>query len=173
MLPVIPVDSGNNIHEERLEQLYDYWKEKCGGRPAPAHTDIDPVEIPELLGYLNIFDVRDDPRDFLVRLNGSRIAEMLGGDITGKLLSEVDWGKDGELCRAAFERCVDECRPLRLETSLAFCGKPYATQRLIVLPLCGESGRIERIITAHAQTKTPPMAEQVGRPLEADSRTNP
>lgn len=150
MLAATPIGASLEIANARLRRLYDYWEAKRGERVAPTRRDINPVEIPDLLGFVNIYEVQEGPRDFKVRLNGSEVAEMLGQEITGKYCSTVISGPDAVRCKAAFDICVDRCSPAIVETSLAFCDKPYITQTMIVLPLSSAGERVDMIITAHS-----------------------
>ena len=150
MLAATPVGASSEIADARLRRLYEYWNAKREDRPAPTRRDIDPVEIPDLLGFVNIYEVQDEPRDFKVRLNGSEVVEMLGQDITGKFCSTVISGPDAGSYKTAFDICVDQCRPVIVETSLAFCGKPYMAQTIIVLPLSSAGESVDMIVTAHS-----------------------
>ena len=150
MLEAGRVGGSADIQDRRLRRLYEYWVEKRGDRRAPARADINPTEIPDLLGYVNIFEVQDKPRDFKVRLNGSEVTRMLGQEITGKWWSDVISGEAAERCGQAFAICVDEWMPAIVETSLAFCGKPHAAQTFVALPLSADGRRVDTIITAHS-----------------------
>lgn len=145
-----PVRASSEITDARLRRLYEYWGAKQAGRRAPARCDIDPVEIPELLGFVSLFEVQNDPRDYKVRLNGTEVAEMLGQEITGKFCSTIMSGSEAVDCKAAFDLCVDQCLPTTVETSLAFCDKPYMAQAIIILPLSSDGERVDMIITAHS-----------------------
>ena len=150
MLAASPVGASSEITDGRLRRLYDYWNAKRGDRPAPSRRDIDPVEIPDLLGFVNIFEVQDEPRDYKVRLNGSEVSEMMGQEVTGRYYSTILSGSDAVRCKAAFDLCVDQCRPTIVETSLAFCGKPYMAQTIVALPLSSDGERVDMIVTAHS-----------------------
>ncbi len=144
------ITSDSEIPNGRLRALYNYWNKKRGERRAPTRAEIDPVEIPELLGFVNLYDVRQEPRDYLVRLNGSEVAAMLGRDITGMWCSNVVSGEDGERCHSAFAMCIDDWSPTLVETSLDFCGKDHAAQLLLVLPLSDDGEVVNKLMTAHA-----------------------
>ncbi len=144
------ITSDCEIPNGRLRALYNYWNKKRGERRAPSRVDIDPVEIPELLGFVNLYDVRQEPRDYLVRLNGSEVAAMLGQDITGMWCSDVVSGEDKDRCHAAFAMCVDDWSPTLVETSLDFCGKDHASQLLLALPLSDDGETVNKLMTAHA-----------------------
>jgi hypothetical protein len=144
------ITSDGEIPNGRLRALYKYWNKKKGERRAPGQAEIDPIEIPELLGFVNLYDVRQEPRDYLVRLNGSEVAAMLGQDITGMWCSRVISGEDGERCHSAFAMCVDDWSPALVETSLSFCGKDHAAQLLLALPLSDDGETVNKLMTAHA-----------------------
>jgi len=150
MLSAAPVGGPSDIADLKLRRLYQYWAGKRAGRVVPLRRDIDPVEIPELLGIVNLFEVRGNPRDFRVRLNGTAVAEMTGRDVTGEFCSSIMCGDDAVRCKEAFEMCVDRRAPVTVETSLAFCGKPYMSQTIVVLPLSSDGERVDMIITAHS-----------------------
>ena len=150
MLEPCVVKNAAAIGEPRLLRLYEYWNEKRGLRKAPLRNDIDPVEIPELLGFLNLYDVRGEPRDYFVRLNGSEIANMLCRDVTGKLSSEVLDGEDRARCHKAFSICIENWQPALVETSMGFCDKPYAIQTVLALPLSSDGIHVDMIVSGHA-----------------------
>lgn len=144
-----PVTSSSFIQDPLLRYFYEYWDSKRGEKLAVAYKDINPVEIPDLLGHLNIYEVSPAPRDFRVRLNGTRVSEMLGQDVTGKWCSSVTSGEDGVRCKATFNICVDKRTPALTSTSLAFCGKPYGAQTLLAVPLSTDGEKVDMIASAH------------------------
>lgn len=150
MLDASRIGGAIEIREYRLRSLYEYWDSKRGDRRAPTRVEIDPTDIPDLLGYVNLFEVREEPRDFRVRLNGTAVADMLGQDVTGRWCSEVTSGEDALRCKQAFDLCVDQWVPVLVQTSLAFCGKPHAGQTIVALPLSGDGRRVDMMITAHS-----------------------
>src|SRR5579885_3127635 len=50
------------IRDDRLQQVYDYWRGKTGARGLPSRRDIDPTEIPHLLPHLMLVDVLGNGR---------------------------------------------------------------------------------------------------------------
>lgn len=77
-----------NFQRPELVEFLEYWKGKCGGRQFPARADIVPREIGPLLPWLHMHDVRNDDREFHIRLLGTKLAETFGkGDLRGQPLS--------------------------------------------------------------------------------------
>lgn len=74
---------------------------------------------------------------------------MRGLEVTGNLCSTVMSGDDAVRCKVAFDMCV-QCVPTIVQTSLAFCGKPYLAQTVIILPLSSDGDRADMMITAHS-----------------------
>ncbi len=146
----IRITNASEIENQRLRRLYEYWDEKRAGRRAPARSEIDPTEIPDLLGYVNLLDVQDNPRDYRVRLHGTEVTRMMGREVTGKWCSEFFVGADADCCRRAFAIVVEEWTPALAETSLAFCGKPYTGQTLVAVPLSADGRRVDSVIVAHS-----------------------
>src|SRR3546814_4999287 len=76
------------VHPE-LAALRDYWLSKCGARRMPARSAIDPLEMKRWLGHLVLHEVIDGGRDFLCKVYGSVLAEMLHHDRSEEHTSEL------------------------------------------------------------------------------------
>lgn len=77
------------IRTEALRQLLVYWYDKRGGRTFPALSDIDPTDIPTVLGQIWLCDRLADSGRFRYRLAGEKINAFWGQSIAGKHLDEV------------------------------------------------------------------------------------
>ena len=53
--PAYPVPE--HLDDPRLRAIFDYWRSRFRGSLLPARTDIDPIQIPALLGHINIIEV--------------------------------------------------------------------------------------------------------------------
>lgn len=95
----------DEIRHALLRALYAYWDDRRGGRIMPARSDLDPVDIPDLLRHLILLDVTHDPLRFRVRLYGTEVAELRGRDLTGRYLYEGEPTAIG-----------DQTRPWNVET---------------------------------------------------------
>jgi hypothetical protein len=93
----------DEIRHALLRALYAYWDDRRGGRIMPARSDLDPVDIPDLLRHLILLDVTHDPLRFRVRLYGTEIAERAGRDPTGKTFDELYAGVYLETAKQTYE----------------------------------------------------------------------
>lgn len=87
------------VRSGSLSRLYDYWVKKCDGQRLPSRSAIDPSELAPMLGRLALIDVEPTPLRFRVRLIGSELAELNGGDSTGRYL---EMGREGSSQRDIF-----------------------------------------------------------------------
>ena len=66
-------------------ELYAYWQEKRGARPAPERTDIEPGAIRAVLADAFILAL-DRGAGHPIRLAGTRMCALFGREIKGEVL---------------------------------------------------------------------------------------
>lgn len=71
-----------------LARLLGHWHDLRGERPLPRRIDFDPLDVRYALGTLNIIEVREDRR-FVVRLQGTKVREMMSQDLRGVDIADV------------------------------------------------------------------------------------
>lgn len=72
-----------------LREVLTYWRRQCASRAMPSRQDLDPLDIPSLLGGIMLADVMQNPLDFRYRLVGTGIADRLARDDTGARFSQL------------------------------------------------------------------------------------
>lgn len=72
-----------------FRDLVALWRRKCGGRPMPLRSEIDPIELKAHLGGLVMIECLADQDDFRYRLIGTRVVQAYGRDSTGKTVREL------------------------------------------------------------------------------------
>ncbi|MDQ0394062.1 PAS domain-containing protein [Labrys monachus] len=132
--------------------LYGYWDNLRGSRPAPERVDIDPAAIRRVLGDTFIVEV-DRARAFPFRLAGTRMCALLGRELRG--VSLLDRWAD----RRALEDLV-----LGVSNDLDACivnlvGTTLQEERLglelLLLPLHHRSRANGRILGSLTPDETP------------------
>lgn len=83
------VDSVAPVRNQALRQLLAYWHDKRGERALPGLRDIDPTDIPAVLGQVWLCDRLADSGRFRFRLAGEKINAFWGYSIAGKHLDEI------------------------------------------------------------------------------------
>lgn len=116
------------LTQRPLRRLLAHWQDRRGHSPWPSRTDIDPVDLKDLLGWLMLIEREGD--DFRYRLVGSKIVEITQLDATGQTL--------GALPEADYYAMVrSNCR-LVVETGMPNASRYHHT-------LNGRTARFERL----------------------------
>lgn len=72
------------VCSRRIHRCWSYWNQQRGDRLMPTRGDIDPVEIADLLPYIVLTEVLNDPPYLVYRLVGTKQVAMRGRDPTGQ-----------------------------------------------------------------------------------------
>lgn len=129
-------------------ETFDYWTSKVRNRTIPARRDLDPCEIFNLLPWLILTDVFDDPLDFRYRLIGTQIVAQARRDLTGKRFSELDHAGPGSTVWTDRVKVVETRRSVF--STPPYCGPKagIASVSEIHLPLSGDGRTVDMILTA-------------------------
>ena len=142
----LPADCVDDLHDARLQRLYDYWRGRCAGTAMPARTVVDPLDFRYILGYVTLVEVELAPRRYRFRLDGSILAMLSGMDYTGKYLDELGMPDYIDFVAASYDRVVDNLRPYAYRKQGAFEKKTFNEETLI-LPL-GREPTVEHLMVA-------------------------
>ncbi len=132
----------------QLAFLLRYWEglPRQTNAPGPHLKLIDPLDMREALGFVALIDIVDGGADFLYRVDGTRIAERYGADLTGRRTSETDKGSYAAAFLVAIYRAaLKRAEPVFSEHYPSPRSSTAKWSR-IVLPLTGDSGRIEHFL---------------------------
>lgn len=72
----------SEITSSTVKRMADYLARKRGDRPMATRADFEPTEVRDMLPYVVLVDIQDDPLRVFYRLVGTRIAEFYG-EFTG------------------------------------------------------------------------------------------
>lgn len=142
--------SGRAFRAQLLTQgqreLFDYWRLAAAERRMPARSDFDPLRVPRLLPSIGLIEVRGGLAEAVIRLAGTRLRDIYGGEITGKLASEVFSGTQADYWHRVHARVLGEGVPL----SGAVKGPARDREHVILfwmrLPLSEDGGTVDRIL---------------------------
>jgi hypothetical protein len=157
-LPPIKRDRSARFEHIATAEAHAYWRGLCRGRPFPARTDIDPVNMREFLTNVALvqFGRRSgDQMEFSIRLAGDHV-ESVFGPISGRALSESLRPQLQERWRHVFGLTIAEAAPLRFFGKVGF--KTWLDAELLLAPLSGAQGSIEYLFAAFAAWRNRPEA---------------
>lgn len=141
------MDLTEAIQNPLLRDLYAHWEARRGGRRYPSRADFDPVELRALLGNIILIDVLREPLRFRFRLHGTRLAERVGYDLTGRMLDDLPDPEFREVARASFTAVAESGEPL-----IARRNRRLDSQRLryetVMLPLSNDGRTVDMLLVA-------------------------
>ncbi|MBL8808393.1 MAG: PAS domain-containing protein [Rhodospirillales bacterium] len=134
------------IRSNRLRRFYAYWHARRLDRAMPARGDIDPTEMPWMLGYVSLHDVLPDG-GFRFRIDASNTSAMFNVDMTGRRVDEYPVPEIRERIRTALETVVLTRQPLRSDLDYATRYDRWRYERL-VLPLAADGRTPDMLMSA-------------------------
>lgn len=134
------------IRSARVRRLHEYWKAKSsrdGG--LPLRQDIEPADLRDLLPFIMLVDVEQDPPRFRYRLVGTRIVEFNHLEFTGRYLGTIGW-QDEELLLNAYAEVATERRPLFGYYTWELRSGGLGNCEFVLLPLGDEGGSVTQVL---------------------------
>ena len=101
----------------------------------PHRKDIHPSHFPRLLPGISLLEARRDEGRCLVRLAGTRLRDVYEREITGLYVDELDWGDKGSYWLAAYDRALNEGKPVQGVVRAPRQNKEHLVQYWLRLPL--------------------------------------
>ena len=129
------------------EELFAYWASLRDGARLPARCDLDPAGMKRLLPTVSLIDVaRRDPMDFRIRLAGTGLYGVYGGEITGKSLSDIYSTSAADYWRVELGKVISERRPTVGVHNLAWRGASHLSILWLRLPLAANGSEVDMIL---------------------------
>ena len=131
-----------------MQRFYEAWSEMPSNNEnaVPSVDDFDVFKFRAAMGFMVYMDVIDNGNDFQFRVFGSRVADFIWFDWTGRLVSDLPASPS---CRAYLMTCyraILQCKqPLYTKHRLSRAEAIVDWERFLV-PLCDESQSVSRIL---------------------------
>ncbi len=136
-LPPIQISHELVFQHSANREALGYWQSKCGARPMPARSDIDPTEMRSFLSHVGLIETPDGSvarPDYRIRLAGSVIETVLG-PLTGRLLHEAVPPVIAQRWRGVYEIVVTKGAPIRAVTRVSFAAQNFLMAEFLAAPL--------------------------------------
>ena len=128
------------------EELFTYWASLRGARRLPGRADIDPGCFKRHLPTVSLIDVENDPRDYRLRLAGTGLYGVYGGEITGKRLKDIYNSASAEYWRKELDKIVESGKPGVGQHNFAWRGAAHMTVLWLRLPLASNGRDVDMIL---------------------------
>jgi hypothetical protein len=104
-------ESVESVGSQLIRDMLAYWRSKMADGRLPRRADIDPTEIPKLIASMVICDLEDSPFRVRYRLAGTRQVHILGNELTGRYVDEMNW-TEGPFVHRIFAHARDTAAPV-------------------------------------------------------------
>ena len=148
-----------DLRDQRLRRLLEYWNALRGDAAMPAKAAIDPIDFRYILGYVTLVDVESEPRRYRFRLDGSILARLSGIDYTGRYLDALEMPDYIDFIAAGYDLVVDSGKPYAYRKEADFDAKTFDEETLI-LPL-GVAGAVKHLMVAVIPGELSPHREKI------------
>jgi len=128
------------------EELFAYWAGLRQRGTLPGRRDLDPGRIKRLLPTVSLTQVVREPLDYRLRLAGTALYGVYGGEITGKRLTDVYNTAAADYWRAELDQVVADRRPRAGHHSMAWRGAAHTTLLWLRLPLASNGRDVDVIL---------------------------
>ena len=144
MLPPIALEPARDCASIQVRDGLAYWQAKAAGREMPLQSDIRPEEIPHLLPYVCLFELRQEAGslDLFPRLAGAKFEEVFGS-IHNKPLATVLPPEIVERWQGAARTLVEARVPLHATGEVLHEDKTFIRFELVIAPLSRSGGRLD------------------------------
>jgi hypothetical protein len=128
------------------EELFAYWAGLRRGGALPGRRDLDPAAIKRLLPTVSLTQVIHEPLDYRLRLAGTGLYGVYGGEVTGRKLTDVYSSAAADYWRAELDEVVRTRRPRAGQHSMAWRGAAHMTLLWLRLPLATNGRDVDVIL---------------------------
>ena len=141
------MDTVEEVQSEIVQAGYAYWHSVKGERALPARGDFDPpIEIPQLIPNIIIFDVLHEPLDFIYRLIGTKVRMHLMQDLTGMRMSAIEFQRPPSVIWSHQAWVVEQAAPRFVRPPYVGPHKDFLFIEAVILPCGSGGGRVDKLM---------------------------
>jgi len=135
-----------DIQSEIVRAGHAYWLAGKGARSLPSRSDFDPpLEVPQLVPNMIVFDVLHDPLDFLYRLIGTKVRTHLMQDLTGVRMSDIEFQRPPSVIWSHHVWAVEHRAPHFMRPPYVGPHRDFMFIEAVILPL-GAATRVDKLM---------------------------
>lgn len=138
-------ESVKSVRSPLILSMLDYWQGKIVDGRMPRPADIDPTEIPKLIAAMVIADLEEQPFRVRYRLAGTLQVHILGHELTGRYVDEMDW-EEGPFVHRIFAHARDTKAPVFGFYHWGFRENTAGASEFGLFPLSEDGETVTRVI---------------------------
>jgi len=138
------------LEHPRFRRLREYLRAKAPPGKLPGRQHVDPTELGDLLPYLMLLDVVEQPGEeprFRIRLAGTRLVQYHGREVTGQFVEDVLSNPQAALFVAGYRNVVRTRKPEYRRATVAVPGREHVTYERVTFPLARDGEHVDMLIS--------------------------
>lgn len=141
-------DFSESIIKPQHRKFFDYWRSKAPPGLLPGRQHLDPLEIPEMLPSIALYDVVRDGERMRIRfrLVGSNLVERYGRDATGMWFDDAFEGKIRDEQIEHYCSIARRAEPSFTRNILPIKGKEHIDYDRLILPLASDGELVDMLV---------------------------
>jgi len=165
------VTIADSLDEPLLAELYQYWSNRRAQRSLPARSDIDPVDIPQLLPHIALTEIVPSPDGkeprFRYRLAGTQIEERFGCPLTNRFLDEIKQGEYLTYIQSLYRQVMTGLAPVYAESSFEAGDSNTLLAKRLMLPLSDDQRNVNMVLIGVLYRDSDPHHRATVLPFQA------
>lgn len=134
-----------------IRHAAEYWLSIHPSEGLPGRQHFDPVDVPDILPYVRLLDVSEDPPKFKIRLMGTRVVDFYNNDFTGFWYHEAFPNFAGSQAETAMAVAARTGQPeWHSGPPSFFHTKNYKTVERVTLPLATDGHNVDMLLIVHS-----------------------
>jgi hypothetical protein len=145
-----------DLRRRDLVDMLAIWRRFAAQASVPMRRDLTPRILRAHLSDVAIYERSQDGARYRIRVMGTRMASVLG-DLSGRYVDEAVPARFLKRWHAAPDAVLAAGAPLRFVSRTETVGKPFITGEYLMLPLIGDTGSMDTVLScaAYGPTVTP------------------
>ena len=150
------VQSGGQILLDRSDfalldpkylELFDILAEKAPAGRLPGRQHFDPLDVPELIGFINLVEVHRNGRlRFRFRLHGTVQTDAAGRDVTGLFVEDAVIPEFVGRINGNMTMVVERKRPVYDRFQMPHPNRRYLDSERVYYPLAADGETVDMIL---------------------------
>ena len=137
------------IFDQEILHILVYWHTKRSSKIMPARSDINPLDMGRYLSKIMLIDVLPEYPHFRYRVFGTRIAEWVKFDATGKTVESINPRRYRKMLFATYMECVGARQPIVHRIKWDNDDFPHRYKR-VILPLSSDGKHVDMLLIMSA-----------------------
>ena len=144
-------------YHELIRCAYEYWYSIHPDVGLPGRQHIDPVDVPRLLPYIRLIEIKGEPPEFKIRLMGTNSVDFFERDLTGRSYHEICPQFRGSKSEATLRSVARTGKPnWRKGPGRIFNKKQFKYIERVILPLASNGSDTDMLLIVHVFEKAGP-----------------